>query len=158
MLEVAKILCEINPDILIITNSEVKLELDKENIASKILQPNETVEINDIKIQGVKSTHGDLPNGKPKPDVIGFLIDNKFYHPGDTIFLEEKPYAEIVFVPICGVVVMNISEAAQFVEEIGPKIAIPIHYDNPNYPVDVNDFGREVEIAKILKNGESLEL
>lgn len=158
MPEVAKTLAEINPDILIISNSEVKAELDGENIASKILQPGELVEADDIKIQGVKSIHGDLPNGKPKPDVIGFLIDDKIYHPGDTIYLQEKPYAEIVFVPICGVVVMNVLEAAKFIKEIGPKIAIPIHYDNPSYPVNVEDFGREVEIAKILKNGESIEL
>ena len=47
---------------------------------AKILQPGESTEIDDIKIEGIKSVHGDLPNGKPKPDVIGFLIDDKFYH------------------------------------------------------------------------------
>ncbi|MCL5410284.1 MAG: MBL fold metallo-hydrolase [Patescibacteria group bacterium] len=157
MPEVAKILKEINPNLFIASNLEVKAELDKENIASKILQPNEIIEIDDIKIKGVKSIHGDLPNGKPKPDVIGFLIDDKFYHPGDTIYLQEKPYADIVFVPICGVVVMNVEEAVRFVEEINPKIAIPIHYDNPNYPVSVDDFASKVPIARVLKNGESLD-
>jgi L-ascorbate metabolism protein UlaG (beta-lactamase superfamily) len=157
MLEVAKVLEEINPDIFIVSNSEVKAELDKEHIECKVVQPGESVKVEDITIEGIKSIHGDLPNGKPKPDVIGFLIDDKFYHPGDTIYLQEKPYAEIAFVPICGVVVMNISEAAQFIEEIDPKIAVPIHFDNPNYPVNVDDFAEKVSIARILKNGESFE-
>ncbi len=159
MLEVAKKLKEINPEVFIASNGEVCAELAKVNIECKILQPGEITEVDGIKITGVKSVHGDLPNGKPKPDVIGFLIDDKFYHPGDTIYLDEKPHAEVVFVPICGVVVMNVAEAAKFVAEINPKIAIPIHFDNPNYPVDVNDFAKAAgSVARILKNGESIEL
>jgi len=113
-----------------------------------------------IRITGIKSIHGELPSGKSKPDVLGFLIDDKFYHPGDTIYLEEKPEAEIVFVPICGTVVMNFQEAAKFSKEISPKLTIPIHYDNPTYPVDVNDFIKEMNgyNVRALKNGESIEI
>ena len=101
-----------------------------------------------------------MPSGKPKPDVIGFLINDKIYHPGDSIYLEEKPKAEVVFVPICGTVVMNFQEAAKFSKEINPKLTIPIHYDNPVYPVDVNDFVKEMEgyNVKVLENGESIEI
>ena len=158
MPEVAKKLLEINPDILIASNDEVCAELAKVNIACKVLLPGQEIDIDEIKICGVKSTHGDLPNGKPKPDVIGFLIDDKFYHPGDTIYLDEKPYADVVFVPICGVVVMNVQEAAKFISVINPKIAIPIHFDNPNYPVEPNAFAGAVKTAKLLQNGESIEL
>lgn len=159
MPEVAEALKEINPNILIASNIEVCDELSKLNIECEILAPEQEIDADGIKIKGVKSIHGDLPNGKPKPDVIGFLIDDKFYHPGDTIYLEEKPYADVVFVPICGVVVMNVAEAAKFVSEIDPKIAIPIHYDNPNYPVNVEDFAKATgSMAKVLQNGESIEL
>lgn len=159
MPEVAEALKQINSNIVIASNIEVSAELAKNNIQCRTLKPSETLNVDDVKITGIKSIHGDLPNGKPKPDVIGFLIDEMFYHPGDTIYLEEKPHAEIVFVPICGVVVMNVAEAAKFVSEINPKIAIPIHFDNPNYPVSVNDFAEAAGSAvKILKNGEGLEL
>ena len=63
---------------------------------AKILQPGESTEIDDIKIEGIKSVHGDLPNGKPKPDVIGFLIDDKFYHPA-TLFICKKSLMPTLF-------------------------------------------------------------
>lgn len=148
-----------NPGLIILSNSEVKESLLSENINCEILGPDEVRQIDNLEIKGIKQTHGELPSGNPKPDVIGFLIDDKIYHPGDTIYLKEKPKAEIVFAPICGKVVMDPKQAAQFSKEINPKLTIPIHYDSPNYPVDVNEFVKEIagHNIKVLKNGESFE-
>ena len=158
--EAIKIIKQNNPDLVILSNFEVKGKLVLENIHCKILEPDEIRQVGDIRIKGIKSIHGELPSGKPEPDVIGFLIDNKLYHPGDTIYLEQKQKAEVIFVPICGTVVMNFQEAAKFSKEINPKLTIPIHYDNPDYPVDVNDFIKEMNgyDIKALKNGESIEI
>lgn len=158
--EAIKIIQQNNPYLIILSNSEVKEKLTLENIDCEILKPNETKQIAHIKIRGIKQIHGELPSSKPKPDVIGFLIDDKIYHPGDTIYMKEKPKAEIFFAPICGTVVMNPKKAAKFSKEINPKIIIPIHYDSPKYPVDVNEFVKEMNgyLIKILKNGESLEI
>jgi len=159
--EAIKIIKQNNSELIILSNSEVKEKLKNEaGIDVEIIEPEEEKQIDGIKIKGIKSIHGELPSGKPKPDVVGFLIDDKIYHPGDTVYLEEKPKAEIVFVPICGTVVMNPKEAARFAKEINPKLAIPIHYDSPNYPVDVNDFVKQMEgyNVKVLKNGESVEI
>ena len=159
--EAIKIIKQNNPDLIILSNVEVKNKLkDEVNINSEILKLEEEKQINNIKITGIKSIHGELPSGKPKPDVIGFLVDDRIYHPGDTIYLEEKPKAEIVFVPICGTVVMNLKEAARFAKEVNPKLIIPIHYDSPNYPIDVNDFVKEMEgyNVRVLKNGEGIRI
>ncbi|OGZ32629.1 MAG: hypothetical protein A2V69_00915 [Candidatus Portnoybacteria bacterium RBG_13_40_8] len=159
--EAIKTIKQNNPDLIILSNLEVKDKLKNEaDINSETIKPEEERQIGDIKITGVKSIHGDLPSGKPKPDVIGFLVDDKIYHPGDTIYLKEKPKTEIVFVPICGTVVMNPREAAKFAKEVNPKLIIPIHYDSPNYPVDVSDFVNEMGgyNVRVLKNGESIEI
>lgn len=159
--EAIKVIKQNNPDLIILSNAEVKEKLkNEEGVNSEIIQLGEEKQIDGIKITGVKSIHGELPPGKPKPDVIGFLIDDKIYHPGDTIYLKEKPKTEILFVPICGTVVMNPEEAARFSKEINPKLTIPIHYDSPNYPVDINDFVKEMEDynVRVLKNGESIEI
>lgn len=154
-----KIIKESNPNIVILTNNSVKNILAAEKIDSEVISPNEEKEIQGFIIRGIKSIHGDLPNGQPKPEVIGFLIDNKIYNPGDTIYLNEKPQADIVFPPICGTVVMNPEEAAEFSKETGAQIAIPVHYDNPVFPVDVNDFAKALgPTAKILNNGEGIEI
>jgi L-ascorbate metabolism protein UlaG (beta-lactamase superfamily) len=158
--EAIKIIKQNNSDLIILSNSEVKEKLASESIDCDILKPNETKQIDDIKIIGVKQIHGELPSGNPKPDVIGFLIDNKIYHPGDTVYLRQKPKAQIVFVPICGTVVMNPEEAAKFSKETNPKLIIPIHYDSPKYPVDVSQFVREIKgfNIRVLKNGEGIEI
>ncbi len=158
--EAIRILKQNNSKIIILSNKEVQKKLKKDvGLDCEILEVGEERQINNIKIKGTKQIHGDLPNGKPKPEVIGFLVDDKFYHPGDTIYLKEKPYAEIVFAPICGTVVMDVNEAVKFIEEIRPKLAIPIHYDNPKYFTEINNFTKEVKNVevKVLENGQSIK-
>lgn len=117
----------------------------------------------DITMTGIPSVHGPLPSGNEPPKVCGVLIEEEdgpsFYDPGDSIVLNST--ADIIATPICGKVVLSIEEAKEQLLEKVPKIAIPIHYDNPAYPVDVKDFiemmaDTDIE-AKFLKDGESYE-
>jgi L-ascorbate metabolism protein UlaG (beta-lactamase superfamily) len=118
-----------------------------------------------IVIEGFPSIHGPLPNGKTPPIVSGVVINDgetSFYSPGDSINLNTNVVADVIATPICGQVVMDIKTAKLQLGEAKPGIAIPIHYDNPNYPVNVRDF---VEVMKdtavevrTLKWGESTEI
>lgn len=118
----------------------------------------------DFRVVGYISEHGPLPNGSESPQVNGAVIDdgkNRFYTPGDSLFLDQNSNADIIAVPICGMVVMNIGQAKLELLKLKPKIAIPIHYDNPRFPVNVADFeiamrNTGIEV-KILKWGESIE-
>ncbi len=162
MPEAIKVIVE-NNNPVILTNKVVHDILQEQEINSEILEPGQEKVIDDIKITGVKSKHGDMtPFGKPTPDVIGFLIDDKLYHPGDSLYLDEKPYADIVCVPIGGTVVMDGKEAAKFVNEIKPKLAIPIHYSNPIYPTTTDEFEKAMSDSdvkiKVLENKESIEV
>lgn len=155
-----KTIKENNLGIIIIGNVEVKDKLASADIASDAMQPGETRQLGEITITTVKQTHGDLSAyGKPTPDNIGFLIDEKIYHPGDAIYTTEKPHAEVLFAPICRIVVMTPEEAARYAREVGAKLVIPIHYDNPRFPVDVNDFVKAAEglNVRVLGFGESVE-
>lgn len=134
-------------------------------IKTIVAQANLSKDFDDTKIECFSSKHGPLPNGKPEPEVVGYVVDdgiNRFYAPGDSIFLDRNTNADIVAVPFCGQVVMTIDEARSEIMKSNPKIVIPIHYDNPIYPVDVNEFAEKIKstgiMAKILKNGESFEI
>ena len=157
--EAIKILLENNPTLLILGNSEVKEKLNSANLDCDVIAPGDTHEVNGITIKGVKQIHGDLPSGDPKPENIGFLIDDKLYHTGDTIYMEEKPHADVLFVPICGKVVLDIPGAIRYAKEVQAKLIIPIHYDNPAYPVDPQNFKNAAEglNVRILGFGESVE-
>ena len=104
------------------------------------ISPDEEKELNGFKIKAVHAYNIDKinPDTKkpfhPKEDnKVGFLITINnviFYHTGDSDFISEmnilKP--DVMFVPISGTYVMTANEAARAVEQIKPKLAIPMHY------------------------------
>ena len=64
---------------------------------------------------------------------VGYIItldDIRYYIAGDTDITEEnrKVKCDVAFVPVGGTYTMDFKEAAQLINEIQPKIAVPIHY------------------------------
>lgn len=64
---------------------------------------------------------------------VGYIIEIKgvrYYIAGDTDITEEniKVKCDVAFVPVGGTYTMNFKEAAQLINEIKPKIAVPTHY------------------------------
>lgn len=64
---------------------------------------------------------------------VGYVVEVggvKFYHTGDTDHIPEMRdlLVDVVFIPVSGTFVMTPEEAAEAVNEINPKIAIPMHY------------------------------
>lgn len=159
--EAIKIIVE-NNNPIILTNKEVHDILQEQGINSEILEPRQEKNIEGINIKGIKAEHGPLPPGNPLPDVIGFQIDDKLYHPGDSLLLEDKPSVDILFVPISNKIYTDCKEAVKFVNEIKPKLAIPVHYADPRHNATTDDFEKDMADSninyKILKNKESIEL
>lgn len=99
------------------------------------------------------------------PNTIGFLIGDILYHPGDSLFIKNKPWAKIVTIPISGAVTMDPKEAIQFVKEIKPELVIPMHYEpSPKFhPVNdtklFNKLIRKTKLKyKILRDGQIIEI
>lgn len=156
-----------NPEILCTSKiiEQIKNDYPQANIGvtgNRIIH-----DYSDFKIQGVLSVHGPLPNGTKPPRVSGFLITEKdtnitLYDPGDTVVLDANIKSEVIAVPICGRVVMDIAQAKKELLKLMPVKVIPIHYDNPIFPVDVKDFEKEMVGTGIeevtLDWGQQIEL
>lgn len=153
-------------EIQIIVNPASRSILEEVGISDiKTAVAGQEVEIGTFKIISTVSKHGPLPSGNEPPEVFGYIIsDGNFavYAPGDTIEIPENLKADIVLLPICGKVTMNEEEAAEASKILKPKIAIPIHMDNPIFPADADKFAsllKDTDIeVKILKNGEEIEV
>ncbi len=159
--EAIKVIKENSSELIILSNKEVKNLLKESGLDCDAMNPGEVRRIGGVEIKCIKQQHGDTSVfGFPTPDDVGFLIDDKLYHTGDTVYVKEKPYAEVLFVPICGTVVMDPKTAAKFAKEQGAKLVIPIHYDNPKFQVDVNDFVKAAHglNVRVLKFGESVDV
>lgn len=64
---------------------------------------------------------------------VGYIVtveETRVYYPGDTDFIPEMKdiRADIVILPVGGTYTMDAREAAEAVNTIRPKMAIPIHY------------------------------
>ena len=64
---------------------------------------------------------------------VAYIIEIKgvrYYIAGDTDITEEnkKVKCDVAFVPVGGTYTMDFKEAAYFINEIKPQIAIPVHY------------------------------
>ena len=98
-----------------------------------VVTPNMEYEVSNIKFKTIPA-YNINKNFHPKANNwVGYLItlDNVVYYiAGDTDITEEnkKIKCDVAFVPIGGTYTMTAKEAASLVNEINPKVVVPIHY------------------------------
>ncbi len=95
--------------------------------------PNQTYNILNYEVQTIPSYNVNKPFHPKENGWVGYLItvaDEKIYVAGDTDITEEnkKVKCDIALIPIGGTFTMTYREAADLINLIKPKIAIPVHY------------------------------
>ena len=98
-----------------------------------VVMPNKEYEINNIKFKTIPAYNIDKNFHPRANNWVGYIVtldDVVYYIAGDTDITEEnkKVKCDVAFVPIGGTYTMTAKEAANLVNEINPKIAVPIHY------------------------------
>lgn len=99
----------------------------------RVLQPGESLSVDDIKIQAIHSYNTDKDFHPKSNNWLGFIVEIEgitVYHAGDTDFIPEMKDLEvdIAFLPVSGTYVMTADQAVQAALAINPKLAIPMHY------------------------------
>lgn len=112
-------------------NKLIKKGINDENIIT--LGPGDAENIDGIKVEAIHSYNIDKPFHPKENNWLGYVIEIdgvRYYIAGDTDITEEnkKIKCDVAFVPVGGTYTMNFSEAAQLINIIKPKIAVPIHY------------------------------
>ncbi len=158
----------------ILENKKTKIYTSKESaefqseIKSNIVKQGDKIKLGEITIDVVKAVHGYLPYLEGEKEInenIGFMIndrDKTAYITSDTICFKNDYKCDIVIVPVSGHgLVMGPYEAALFAKETEAKLVIPTHYDNPKFPVNLEDLKIQFEKQdlnyKILEIKESIE-
>lgn len=112
-------------------NKLIKKGINDENIIT--LDPGDAENIDGIKVEAIHSYNIDKPFHPKENNWLGYIIEIdgvRYYIAGDTDITEENKNikCDVAFVPVGGKYTMNFSEAAQLINIIKPKIAVPIHY------------------------------
>jgi len=121
-------------------NTVIVVPRDLVNEATKLgfknvveVVPNSEYKLGNINFLTVNSYNISKSFHPKENNWVGYIINTNitsYYIAGDTDFVDEmtEVKCDIALVPVGGTYTMDYKEAARLVNEIKPKIAIPIHY------------------------------
>lgn len=97
------------------------------------VEPNKEYMVEGIKFETIPAYNINKQFHPKENGWVGYIIEIKgvrYYIAGDTDVTEEnkKVKCDVAFVPVGGTYTMDFKESANLINEIQPKIAIPIHY------------------------------
>ena len=126
----------INKNTTIIIPEELLTKLFRKGINKNAIitvEPNVKYMVQGIKFETIPAYNTNKSFHPKENDWVGYIItlnDIRYYIAGDTDITEEnrKVKCDVAFVPVGGTYTMDFKEAAQLINEIQPKIAVPIHY------------------------------
>lgn len=126
----------INENTIIVIPEELLTKVLKKGINKEAIvtvEPNKKYMVQGIKFETVPAYNTNKTFHPKENDWVGYVIelnDIRYYIAGDTDITEEnkKVKCNVAFVPVGGTYTMDFKEAAQLVNEIQPKVAVPIHY------------------------------
>ena len=126
----------INKNTTIIIPEELLTKLLRKGINKNAIitvEPNVKYMIQGIEFETIPAYNINKSFHPKENDWVGYIItlnDIRYYVAGDTDITEEnrKVKCDVAFVPVGGTYTMDFKEAAQLINEIQPKIVVPIHY------------------------------
>lgn len=125
-----------NENTVIVIPEELLTKVLKKGINKNAIitvEPNQKYMVQGIKFETVPAYNTNKIFHPKENGWVGYVIEIngiKYYIAGDTDITEEnkKVKCDVAFVPVGGTYTMDFKEAAQLVNEIQPKVAVPIHY------------------------------
>ena len=98
-----------------------------------LVEPNQTYQVKGIEVHTIPAYNTNKAFHKKEYGWVGYLITldgTVCYVAGDTDITKEnlQVRCDVAFVPVGGTYTMTYEEGARLVNQIHPKIAIPIHY------------------------------
>lgn len=114
-----------NPPAVIVTNSRVVGLLAENNIAATLLEHEQAKTFRGLTIAGFGTEHATIYPTVPNVMNTGYLIQNRFFYPGDALTHSGVPI-EILAMPMAGPW-MKLSEAIDWAKALKPKVCIPVH-------------------------------
>ena len=126
----------INENTTIIIPDELLTKLLRKGINKNAIitvEPNKNYMVQGIKFETISAYNTNTTFHPKENGWVGYIIiinGIRYYIAGDTDITEENKQVkcDVAFVPVGGTYTMDFKEAASLINEIKPKIAIPIHY------------------------------
>lgn len=126
----------IKPDTTIVIPEGMQVKLLKKGVKNSniiTVEPEKTYVVEGLKFETIPAYNVNKAFHPKDNGWVGYILEIdgiRYYIAGDTDITEEnkRVKCDIAFVPVGGTYTMDFKEAAELVNEIKPKVAIPIHY------------------------------
>lgn len=172
-------ICRSNPNIIVVSNYEISIFLQREGINAIGINPGAKISFDDVEIRMFKANHTSSFDfkidisyaGNPSSFLFTFKDNFKVFHAGDTGLFSDMKFVigevykpDIALLPIGNIFTMDPMEASVATGWINPKIVIPMHYNSfDSIKQDPKEFKEYVQqnapnckvlIAEVLKTYE----
>ena len=150
-----------NPQALLYGDEDTVAELAKRDITIKVSKDGDIFEVRDVKVEVIGSLHAVIHPSWGQAKNVGYKIADRFFYPGDALTVPEGEI-EILAIPAAAPW-SKISETVDYLIEVSPKVAIPVHDGFLSRPSLFGQMlGSFAEQAgskiQVLENGISIEL
>lgn len=108
----------------IVASGEICELLRKAELPFEVIKPEEEKEIAGFKVKAIPAVHGALPIAHPHN--FGFLINQRFFHPGDSIEILTEVKCDVLALPVSAPWAKWI-DLLEFGRGFNAKVIIPIH-------------------------------
>jgi L-ascorbate metabolism protein UlaG (beta-lactamase superfamily) len=117
---------------LVVSTSAAKGKIPK-GIELRVVKPGDTLTVQGIRIDVVPAYNAKKQFHPKANGNVGFVVHvggRTIYHAGDTDFIPEMKNlkVDVALVPVGGTYTMDAKEAAEAVNAMKPRVAVPMHY------------------------------
>jgi L-ascorbate metabolism protein UlaG (beta-lactamase superfamily) len=128
-----------DPKTVVIANPTAAAKLP----GARVMRPGEKITVGDVTVEAVPAynTSKFRSPGNPfhpkKAEHNGYIVTvagERLYHAGDTDHIPEMSAVkcDVALLPVSGTYVMTADEAAAAAQTIKPRVAVPMHYGDPD--------------------------
>ena len=119
-----KAIIDKNPSATIYAPSDVIAMLP--NLPTQVVSPDENIEVGGFTLTFIGGVHATIVEGfHPEFQNLGVIVDDKLYHPGDSLALPNRPI-KVLSLPIIAPW-EKVQESVDFLMAIKPEFAFPTH-------------------------------
>jgi L-ascorbate metabolism protein UlaG (beta-lactamase superfamily) len=126
--ESVKTILKNNPGALVVSNGSVGDILKQHSISYTKVADGESLRVNGVMISGHGVKHAPIYLDYEQVENTGYFFDEKLFYPGDAFHNPGKP-VDILAFPVTGPW-CNINDAMNYVIDVKPRIAFPVHDGN----------------------------
>lgn len=113
-----------NPDARVYADDATAEILRDKGVDAAVAREGEQINVGvDVSVFGVN--HAEIHPDIPIIPNVGYLIGGRFFHPGDAFTVPDVPI-DVLGLPT-GAPWLKLSEAVNYLRDVAPRVAIPIH-------------------------------